>query len=105
VSRSCFLFRLIQADPPPPSLKTVNFAVAWVDRLFPAFEFAWLAREVNENLPIEMDFRIEAKNAARTEKEFSKFRRTSLYIPEVRWAKKRILVMECMSLSRGSVYI
>ena len=36
---------------------TVNFAVGLIDRWFPAFKFGWLAEEVNESLPLEMDFR------------------------------------------------
>lgn len=45
------------------------------------------------NLPKEMDFVHEAQNAARTTDDF-KFIRTSLYIPEVVTATKRVLVME-----------
>lgn len=45
------------------------------------------------NLPKEMDFIHEAKNAARTIEEFQDIR-TSLYIPEVISATKRVLVME-----------
>lgn len=45
------------------------------------------------NLPREMDFVIEAQNAARTVQEFSNIR-TSLYIPAVIHASKRVLIME-----------
>jgi hypothetical protein len=45
------------------------------------------------NLPREMDFVVEAQNAARTVQEFSTTR-TSLYIPEVIHASKRVLIME-----------
>jgi aarF domain-containing kinase len=45
------------------------------------------------NLPKEMDFIHEANNAARTTDEFRNIR-TSLYIPEVISATKRVLVME-----------
>lgn len=38
-------------------MATVNFAVRCVDYLFPDFEFGWLAKEMNESLPLEMDFR------------------------------------------------
>ena len=48
---------------------------------------------MRENLPKEMDFVHEASNAARTVRDFSNVR-TSLYIPEVVSASKRILVME-----------
>ena len=39
------------------SLATVNFAVKLIDNLFPTFKFGWLATEMNESLPLEMDFR------------------------------------------------
>lgn len=45
------------------------------------------------NLPKEMDFVHEAQNAARTTDDFQ-FTKTSLYIPEVITATKRVLVME-----------
>ena len=45
------------------------------------------------NLPKEMDFIHEANNAARTAQEFQNIR-TSLYIPEVISATKRVLIME-----------
>jgi aarF domain-containing kinase len=40
-----------------------------------------------------MDFVVEAQNAARTVQEFSEIR-TSLYIPKVIHASKRVLIME-----------
>lgn len=45
------------------------------------------------NLPKEMDFIHEAENADRTRTDFAS-QRTSLYIPEVLTANKRVLVME-----------
>lgn len=48
---------------------------------------------MRENLPKEMDFRHEALNANRTIKDFENVR-TSLYIPHVLSATKRVLVME-----------
>ncbi len=44
---------------------------------------------------LEMDFRHEAANAARCEKDFAELKKTTLVIPEVLWAKRRVLVMEC----------
>jgi predicted unusual protein kinase regulating ubiquinone biosynthesis (AarF/ABC1/UbiB family) len=32
---------------------------------FPEFDYDWLAREFRINLPLEIDFRLEAKNAER----------------------------------------
>lgn len=45
------------------------------------------------NLPKEMDFVHEAANAARAVHEFEHVR-TSLYIPKVITANKRVLIME-----------
>ena len=60
---------------------------------FPEFEFRWLGEEMRQNLPKEMDFVHEAKNAERAEADFKDVR-TSLYIPKVITATKRVLIME-----------
>jgi aarF domain-containing kinase len=49
---------------------------------------------MRENLPKEMDFRIEAANAQRAVADFSNRKWTSLYIPEVISAAQRVLIME-----------
>jgi len=41
---------------------------AW---LFPDFKFLWLAEETKINLPIELDFEFEGKNAERVNRMFS----------------------------------
>jgi aarF domain-containing kinase len=51
------------------------------------------------NLPKEMDFVNEANNAARTVADFAQVR-TSLYIPKVILASKRVLIMEYIQGSR-----
>ncbi len=71
----------------------------WIKYWFPEFEFTWLGEEMRENLPKEMDFRHEARNAARAAKDFEHMR-TSLYIPEVLLAKKRVLIMEYIQGAR-----
>ena len=48
---------------------------------------------MRQNLPKEMDFVHEAKNAARATDDFRDIR-SSLYIPKVYEATKRVLVME-----------
>jgi aarF domain-containing kinase len=48
---------------------------------------------MRENLPKEMDFIHEAANTYRAQSDF-KNTRTSLYIPQVIFATKRVLVME-----------
>ncbi|KAF9012345.1 ABC1 family-domain-containing protein [Cyathus striatus] len=74
-------------------MKMVEITLGWVKYWFPHFEFTWLGEEMRSNLPKEMDFMHEAANAARTVAEFSKIR-TSLYIPDVITATKRVLIME-----------
>lgn len=56
---------------------------------------------MRENLPKEMDFVHEAINARKTANDFKNMR-TSLYIPEVIVAKKRVLIMEYIQGARGS---
>ena len=52
-----------------------------------------LQEEMRNNLPKEMDFVHEANNATKVARDFQHIS-TSLYIPEVIVAKKRILLME-----------
>jgi aarF domain-containing kinase len=83
----------------------------WIKYWFPEFEFSWLAvstvtdvffhavllnllkEEMRTNLPQEMDFVHEAENAARAAADFKDVR-TSLYIPKVIVATRRVLIME-----------
>ena len=43
-------------------------AVAW---LFPEFGFLWLVEETKRNLPLELDFEHEGKNAEKMSKMFT----------------------------------
>jgi aarF domain-containing kinase len=54
---------------------------------------------MRENLPKEMNFVHEAACAARTAEDFRNVR-TSLHIPEVLFARKRVLVMEYIKGAR-----
>ncbi|GAW08545.1 ABC1-domain-containing protein [Lentinula edodes] len=74
-------------------MEMVEVSLGWIKYWFPEFELTWLGEEMRINLPKEMDFVHEASNAAKTVHEFESIR-TSLYIPKVIFAKKRILVME-----------
>lgn len=40
----------------------------------------------------------EAANAARCVRDFADLKQTTLVLPEVMWAKKRVMVMECACL-------
>ncbi|KAF8313100.1 ABC1-domain-containing protein [Clavulina sp. PMI_390] len=81
-------------------MKTTTFALEWVKRIFPDFEFTWLGEEMRENLPKELDFTHEAENTERARANFANLKRTSLYIPDVITATKRTLVMEFIEGAR-----
>ena len=83
------------ADYAKIDMATTNFAIKFVKYIFPDFEFSWLGDEMNEMLPLEMDFEHEAQNSVRAANEFAPLKgKTSVYLPEILWAKKRCLVME-----------
>ncbi len=44
-------------------IHTMDFLVRTVKYFFPEFEFMWLADEMRKNLPLELSFTQEAKNA------------------------------------------
>ncbi|KAG5651876.1 hypothetical protein H0H81_007096 [Sphagnurus paluster] len=80
-------------------MEMVEVTLVWIKSWFPEFEFTWLGEEMRTNLPKEMDFVNEAQNAARTVEDFRSIR-TSLYIPEVITATKRVLIMEYIKGAR-----
>jgi aarF domain-containing kinase len=82
-------------------MMTVNFAIKMVKWVFPEFEFDWLAQEMNEMLPLELDFRHEAENSATARRNFAYLKgKTSLHIPEVLWAERRCMAMEYIAGAR-----
>jgi len=50
----------------PGDLRTVKLGIGLAGKVFDKFDYDWLYKEVSKNIPIEMDFRIEASNAKRT---------------------------------------
>lgn len=56
-----------------------NDLPGWIKHWFPEFELTWLGGEMRENLPKEIHFTHEARNARRAEEDFKNLR-TSLYI-------------------------
>ncbi|KAI9591386.1 ABC1 family-domain-containing protein [Syncephalis fuscata] len=74
-------------------IATTSMLVRTVERLFPEFEFGWLAEEMKENLPLELDFRVEQRNAQRLDNYFI-HDRGALVVPAVNWATARVLCME-----------
>ncbi|TPX44292.1 hypothetical protein SeMB42_g04383 [Synchytrium endobioticum] len=72
--------------------KTVVALVKFIKWAFPEFEFGWLADELRDALPLELDFRNEAANAEKVRRNF--VGNPILHIPHVYDAKRRILIME-----------
>lgn len=75
-------------------LKTMEVlvnAVAWV---FPNFKFRWLVDETKHNIPVELDFKQEAKNTEKVRKMFKHF--SWLKVPRIynELSTTRVLTME-----------
>lgn len=78
-------------------LALTRFTFSTLKRFFPEYDLEWLSSEMELSLPQELDFSLEGQNAMRTKEYFSHMPELPLVIPEVIWAKKRILVMENVS--------
>ena len=77
----------------PLDLALTKFTFQTVKRFFPEYDLEWLSSEMEVSLPQELDFRQEAANAMRTQEYFARMPEFPLVIPDVLWAKERILVM------------
>lgn len=77
----------------PLDLALTRFTFSSLKRFFPEYDLEWLSSEIEVSLPQELNFEIEAQNAMRTKEHFSHIPEIPLVIPDVLWAKKRILVM------------
>lgn len=75
---------------------TTRLIFATIQRWFPEINITWLAEEMEISLPQELDFERELRNANLTREHFEGIPGSLLKIPDMIWAKKRILVMECM---------
>lgn len=71
-----------------------RFTFSTLKKFFPEYDLEWLSREMDESLPLELNFMEEARNALRSKEYFSRLPELPLVIPDVIWAKERILVME-----------
>jgi len=78
-------------------LALTRFTFSALKRFFPEYDLEWLSSEMEYSLPQELDFSLEAKNAIRAKEYFARLPELPLVIPNVIWAKKRILVMENVS--------
>ncbi|KAK7819944.1 hypothetical protein U0070_007636 [Myodes glareolus] len=65
-----------------------------VKQLFPNFEFMWLVDEAKKNLPLELDFLNEGRNAEKVADMLKHF--DFLKVPQIHWelSTKRVLLME-----------
>ncbi|ORZ26390.1 ABC1 family-domain-containing protein [Lobosporangium transversale] len=85
-------------------MRTIAALTEFIAYAFPEFEFFWLSEEIQANLPKELDFRYEAKNSARTATNFDRAREqgspSTVKVPIVYWAQKRVMAMEFMNGSR-----
>ncbi|KAI1112328.1 ABC1-domain-containing protein [Nemania sp. NC0429] len=77
----------------PLDMALTKFTFSTLKRFFPEYDLEWLSSEMEVSLPQELDFQLEASNAIRTKQHFQKLPELPLVIPDVLWAKKRILVM------------
>ena len=79
----------------PLDLSLTKFTFSTLKRYFPEYDLEWLSSEIESSLPLELNFECEAQNALRTKAHFAHIQELPLVIPEVIWAKKRLLVMAC----------
>lgn len=81
----------------PLDLALTKYTFSTLKRFFPEYDLEWLSSEMDVSLPKELDFEEEAENSRWMKEHFAKIPALPLIIPEVIWAKKRILVMACES--------
>ncbi|KAG6032100.1 hypothetical protein E4U41_007319 [Claviceps citrina] len=84
----------------PLDLALTKYTFSTLKRFFPEYDLEWLSSEMDVSLPKELDFQEEARNAQRMKAHFANIPELPLVIPEVIWAKKRIIVMACESGAR-----
>ncbi|KAL0111195.1 hypothetical protein PUN28_012833 [Cardiocondyla obscurior] len=75
-------------------IKTMSTLVSITSLVFPDFKFDWLVEETKKNIPQELDFIREGKNAERVQRIFSGCR--WLKVPRIHWdvSSARVLTME-----------
>lgn len=81
----------------PLDLALTRFTFSTLKRFFPEYDLEWLSSEMDVSLPKELNFVEEAENARWMKSHFAKIPELPLVVPEVIWAKERILVMACES--------
>ena len=81
----------------PLDMALTRFTFATLKRFFPNYDLEWLSSEMEFSLPQELDFALEGRNALRAREYFQDIHDAPLIIPDVKWALKRIMVMEYIS--------
>lgn len=82
-------------------LALTSFTFRTLKRWFPEYDLTWLSEEMEASLPQELDFQLEGRNATRARAYFSHVvPALPVVIPQVMWAKRRILVMDFISGAR-----
>lgn len=76
---------------------TMDFLVRVVNFVFPQFEFMWLADEMRKNLPVELNFQQEGRNAEKFANMFDHYH--WLKVPKIYWklSTNRVLTMQYCS--------
>lgn len=82
-------------------LALTRFTFETLKKWFPEYDLTWLSEEMEVSLPQELDFYREGQNAIRARNYFAEVKDAPVIIPEVLWAKRRILVMEYVSGHRS----
>lgn len=79
-------------------IKAMEALVRLTSWVFPEFKFQWLVDETKRNIPIELDFTLEGRNADKARQLYAA-RYSWLEIPRVRWelSSARVLAMEYAS--------
>lgn len=75
-------------------IKTMSALVSITSLVFPDFKFDWLVDETKKNIPQELDFSLEGRNAEKVQKLFSGYH--WLKVPKIYWdvSSSRVLTME-----------
>ena len=75
-------------------IKTMAALVKITSWVFPEFKFDWLVDETKKNIPRELNFQLEGKNAEKVQELFKDY--SWLHIPKIHWdiSSNRVLTME-----------
>lgn len=75
-------------------IKTMAILVKLTSWVFPDFEFDWLVTETKKNIPNELNFAVEGRNAEKLQAMFKEY--SWLKVPKIFWnlSSSRILTME-----------